>query len=56
MTDKEYQQLQDALTRKLKNHKGYSSNKETAYNDGILVAKSIIKSFYEHQKGGDLNA
>ena len=49
MTEREYKEIQDRLTAKLKNHKGYSTNKETAYNEGILAAKSIVKSIYEHQ-------
>lgn len=51
MTETEYKEIQDRLTAKLKNHKGYSTNKETAYNEGILAAKSIIKSVYESKKG-----
>ena len=50
MTEQEYNDIQNALSKKLKNHKGYSSNKEEEYNNGILAAKSIIKSIYKAQK------
>ena len=49
MTEAEYNEIQYALTKKLKNHKGYSSNREEEYNNGILAAKSIIKSIYKSQ-------
>lgn len=49
MTYHEYQTLQDRFTAKLKNHKGYSTNKETEYNNGVLACKSILKEIYEHQ-------
>ena len=53
MTEREYKEIQDRLTAKLKNHTRYATNKETAYNEGILAAKSIIKSIYESKSQAD---
>lgn len=50
MTNNEYTIIQERFTAKLKNHRGYSTNKETAYNDGILACKSILKEVFERQQ------
>lgn len=52
MTKKEYDELQERMTRKLKDRK-HSTNKEEAYNEGIFVCKSILKDFFEleYRKG-----
>lgn len=47
MTYKEYQSIQDRFTKKLSYSAGYLSNKETAYNEGILACKSILKEIYK---------
>lgn len=53
MTYKDYTVIQERLSRKLKNHRGYSTNKETAYNQGVLACKSIIKEIFESQLKGN---
>lgn len=50
MTNYEYRELQERFTAKLKNHQGYSTQKETAYNDGVLACKSILKDVFKHQQ------
>lgn len=50
MTNYEYRELQARFTAKLKNHQGYSTQKETAYNDGVLACKSILKDIFKHQQ------
>ena len=50
MTERECRILLIMLSKQLKKHpdmKWYSTKEETAYNEGILMAKSIIRSFYE---------
>jgi hypothetical protein len=47
MTKEEYKNIQDKLTKKL--HVGQGTNKTQAYDNGILAAKSIIKSIYEEE-------
>lgn len=44
MTKDEYDLLQKRFSAKLKSGHG---NKEQAYNEGILSAKSILKEVYE---------
>lgn len=50
MLDVEYRILQERFSAKLKAHRGYSTNKETAYNEGVLACKSILKEIFEQQK------
>jgi hypothetical protein len=50
MSEFEYQALQERFTAKLKNHRGYASNKEDAYNKGVLACKSILKEVFERQQ------
>lgn len=45
MTFSEYSYLQDRLSKKLK--KPPCTNKESAYNDGVLACKSILKDVFE---------
>lgn len=47
MNKNEYEYLQNRFSAKMKNHRGYSTNKETAYNEGILACKSILKEIFE---------
>lgn len=49
MTEREYKEIQDRLTAKLKNKK-CPTNKEEAFNEGVLIAKSIVKSVYESNR------
>ena len=51
MTLYEYQILQDRLSAKL--IKGRSTNKEEAYNNGVLACKSILKEIYEQSMWTD---
>lgn len=50
MSEFEYQGLQERFSAKLKNHRGYASSKEEAYNEGILACKSILKELFERQR------
>ena len=50
MLDIEYRILQGRFSAKLKSNRGYSTNKETAYNEGVLACKSILKEIFERQK------
>ena len=45
----EYERLQAAFSSKLKNHDKWwaMTNKEEAYNNGVLACKSILKSVFE---------
>ena len=45
MTFSEYSYLQNRLSKKLK--KPPRTNKESAYNDGVLACKSILKEIFE---------
>lgn len=47
MDEFEYGSLQEAFSRKLKNHPIFSNRWEEAYNEGVLACKSILKSFYK---------
>lgn len=49
MSEVEYRMLQKRFSGKLKNHRGYSSNRETAYNEGVLACKSILKEIFERE-------
>ena len=49
MTHNEYAYLQERMSKKLK--KGLLSNKEEAYNNGVLACKSILNEFYKVVKG-----
>lgn len=47
MTKHEYEYLQERLSKKLhSNPYGFSPKREEGYKDGILAAKSILKSVY----------
>lgn len=48
MTKQDYDELQERMSRKLKKQ-WYNTNKETAYNEGILTCKSILKEIFERQ-------
>ena len=49
MTRREYEDLQERLSKKLHQaHYDFSPKREEGYKDGILAAKSILKSVY-HQ-------
>lgn len=54
MTEKEYRELQDRLTKKLQERSrfGYTGNKRQAYEDGILACKSILSDFYHNDPKG----
>jgi hypothetical protein len=47
MTDYEYKQLQDKLRRHLKDSRGYHGVKKEVFNEGIMVAMSMLKQFHE---------
>ena len=49
MTKKEYESLQENLTKLLKNT-DYSGNKKEAYMDGVLDAKSVLHAAFASQK------
>ncbi len=51
MNKQEYGYLQKLLTQKLKGSKGYMTNKEGCYNNGVLSCKSILSKYYN----SDLN-
>lgn len=44
---KKYEHIQSRFSAKLKR---YPNNKETAYNDGILACKSILKEVFEREQ------
>lgn len=47
MTRREYEDLQERLSKKLHSkHYDFSPKREEGYKEGILVAKSILKSVY----------
>lgn len=47
MTKREYEYLQERLSKKLHSKPyGFSPKREEGYKDGILAAKSILKSVY----------
>ena len=48
MTEREYQILQQQFSKKIIPHK-WPTNKEDAYNEGVLACKSILHSFYQNQ-------
>ena len=52
MYRREYEEIQDRLSRKLKERAPWelSRNRREDYERGILAAKSIIKSIYESQQ------
>ena len=56
MNKTEYKRVQDTLDKKLKENLytkyGKSGNWAEGYRQGILVAKSLLKSEYERKKGG----
>jgi hypothetical protein len=54
MTEKEYRELQDRLTKKLEERSrfGYTGNKRKVYEDGILACKSILSDFYHNDPKG----
>ena len=48
MNRKEYEHIQERLTRKLKRFKkDCGNNKEDAYNKGIITAKTVVKEIFE---------
>lgn len=51
MNKQEYEYLQKLFTQKLKGSKGYMTNKEECYNNGVLSCKSILSKYYN----SDLN-
>lgn len=51
MNKQEYEYLQGLFSQKLKGSKGYVTNKEENYNNGILSCKSILSNYYN----SDLN-
>lgn len=50
MTKQDYERLQNLFDKKLR--QGRLSNKEEAYNNGVLCCKSILSSFYHTMNGG----
>lgn len=47
MTRREYEDLQERLSKKLHSkHYDFSPKREEGYKEGILVAKSILRSVY----------
>lgn len=42
----EYEYIQRRFSEKLKN-RSYATNKEAAYNNGVLACKSILKEIFE---------
>lgn len=54
MTKEEYDELQNRLSSKLKNHRSYCTNKEQAFNEGILAAKSIVSELYKRSNESEI--
>ncbi|MCI8585535.1 MAG: hypothetical protein HFI92_06490 [Lachnospiraceae bacterium] len=48
MNREKYEYIQSRFSAKLKGYP-YPNNKESAYNDGILACKSILKEVFERE-------
>lgn len=50
MTEAMYRDIQERFSKKLIGNKsGLCTNKEAAYNDGVLACKSILKEIYNRE-------
>lgn len=53
MTDYEYELMQEALRRHLKDSHGYHGVKKDVFNEGIRVAMSMLKQFHKFPRVKD---